>query len=331
MTNKINHNLIDAVIGTTYICNSRCIMCNIWQIKDQPTLTLADYRKLPKTLKYINISGGEAFMHPEIVEIVRVTAETCHQAKLTISTNGFSTDLILDRMKQILEFAPEIGVSISLDGIGEKQYEVRRIPDGYEKIMRTFKGLQKLGIANSRLRLAFTAGDYNIEHLSKVYDLTRELGIEMTLAAVHNSDNYFMIATNKITRFDEFKKEFDYVIKQELKTFKPKRWLRAYFTYGLYKFVTTGKRILPYMAGRNSFYLDPDGWVFSTTVATKRMGNLKEFNSLEDLMDASQAQEVLANDTEGHNWMICTTRAAMKSHPFRVGFWILKNKFLGMR
>ncbi|MBT4071635.1 MAG: radical SAM protein, partial [Candidatus Magasanikbacteria bacterium] len=53
---------IDCVLGVTYNCNSRCTMCNIWKIKNSPELPVKEYEKLPRSLRDINISGGEPFL-----------------------------------------------------------------------------------------------------------------------------------------------------------------------------------------------------------------------------------------------------------------------------
>ena len=36
---------------------------------------------------------------------------------------------------------------------------------------------------------------------------------------------------------ENFKKEINWLIKQELKSFSPKKWARAYFAFGLFKFL----------------------------------------------------------------------------------------------
>lgn len=326
MLAKKNYKFVDCVIAVTYRCNSRCTMCNIWQIKDNPKLTLDDLKKLPKTLKDINISGGEPFLRPDLPEVIRVVTETCPKARITISSNGFMTDFIVKQMKKILEVNPNVGIVISIDGLEKKHDEVRRIPDGFKKDMETIRRLrEELGMKN--VRIAFTAGDYNIDELPNVYKLSRELGIEMTLAAVHNSENFFNIQTNKIEYFEPFKKNFNWLIKQELSTFSPKRWVRAFFTYGLLTFVTTRKRVLPSYGGKRAFFMDPDGDVYPSDIATHKMGNLKDFDSFDALMDSDNAREVLEKGPEvfDKSWMICTTRASIKRHPLFVIGWIFRN------
>jgi len=49
---------IEAVIAVTLKCNARCVMCNIWKNKPIGEVKPEFYRKLPSSLKEINITGG---------------------------------------------------------------------------------------------------------------------------------------------------------------------------------------------------------------------------------------------------------------------------------
>jgi len=164
-------------------------MCDIWKIKDSPELNPAEFLKLPVSLRDINLSGGEPFLRKDILEIVQNINVAVPKARLVISSNGFATDLILKKMKEILEIMPQIGVAISIDGIGEMHNEIRGIPGGFDRAIATVKGLKEMGMTN--LRLAFTVMEKNVNHFSKVYDLSRELGVEFTHSFAQSSEFYF--------------------------------------------------------------------------------------------------------------------------------------------
>ena len=78
---------IDAVVAVTYRCNSRCIMCNIGKIKDYPELSVGAYKKLPSSLKDINISGGEPFLRHDLPQIIKVVKKQCPKAHIILSTS----------------------------------------------------------------------------------------------------------------------------------------------------------------------------------------------------------------------------------------------------
>jgi MoaA/NifB/PqqE/SkfB family radical SAM enzyme len=304
-------------------------MCNIWKSEPLPVLELAEYEKLPGSFKDINISGGEPFLRPDLIDLIKILIAKNPQARMVISSNGFATELIKKQMKAILKIKPDIGVGISVDGIGEIHDQIRGIPGGYQKVLVTIKALQSMGVKN--LRLAYTAGDYNIDQLRQVYKLASDLGVEFTLAAIHNADNYFNTTDNKISKINEFKREFGKLITDELRSWSFKRWLRAYFAYALYKFVATGKRLLPNYSGQDNVFIDPLGNVYPADVSGHVMGNLKDFKNFEDLYFSKTSQEAISLEKINQNWMMCTARYAMQRHAPEVISWIIKSKIFGVK
>lgn len=320
---------LDLVLAITYNCNSRCRMCNIWKSEPLPILALAEYEKLPASLKEINLTGGEPFLRPDLVQLIELLLKKNPRVRIIISSNGFATDLIRSKLQEILKIKPDIILSFSIDGIGELHDQIRGISGGFKKVMATISVAKELGVKD--LRLAFTAGDYNISHLVKVYNLAKDLGAEFTMAAVHNADNYFNIADNSITKLAEFKSEFTQIIKAELGSSQPKDWSRAFFVYALYQFLVSGKRILPNYSGQDNIFIDPLGNVYPSDVSGHVMGNLKEFADFAQLYKSKTAEQAIAVEKLDQNWMMCTARSAMRRHFFKVLFWILKVKLFGIK
>jgi MoaA/NifB/PqqE/SkfB family radical SAM enzyme len=333
-----NSTIKDIVLAITYRCNSRCRMCNIWQKTEQaPEFFLDDLKNLPVNLESLNLSGGEPFLRVDLIEMVKIVRKHCPKTSITISSNGFATKLILERMAEIIKIDPRISVAISIDGLDDEHDEIRGIPGGFNKAVATIKELKALGI--KKLRLAFTIADYNYEELKKVYNLARELGIEMTLAAVHSSENYFS-QENKIKDQEKIAAELDWLIKKEISSWNPKRWLRAYFTFGLKQFVLTGQRILPDYSGVLNCFIDPQGDIYPCDVSVKKIGNLHEgFWPRQDLplgvpdaIASAKSAGTPSGDPAGakkecgRSWMICTVRQAMKKHWLKVLGWIVANK-----
>ena len=317
----------DAVIAITYMCNSRCIMCNIWQYKGPLPLDSKEYLKLPSSLRTVNISGGEAFLRNDIADVLANIKQVAPKVKFKISTNGFAVELTRKRMLEIMERVPknDIAVVVSIDGYEDKQIEVRRIPDGYNKNIATIKMLREIGIHD--VTIAFTMGDYNYDHLLKMYQVANELNCEFTMAVLHNSDHYFQITTNKIERLAQLRDEIMKLARLELKTWNPKRWVRAFFEYGLVYYLIRNERILPNYAGRKAFFLDPNGFVYPADVSPKAMGNIKDFNTFQDMLDTAEARTAATKEMSSPHWMVCTARTAIQSHPFIVINWIFKSKF----
>lgn len=303
----------DVVLAITERCNSRCRMCSIWRKGRFDEMPVGFLANLPENLHDINLSGGEPFLHSDLPGVVAAARSRCRHAKITISTNGFATELIIGAIKKILLIDPEISIALSLDGIGVAHDDVRGISGGFEKVIATMQGLKSEGVKN--LRFAFTLGDYNIDELSRVYHLSKRMGVEFTLAVVHSGDNFFG-QENAIEKKSEMIKSLDRLISEELSSSSPKRWARAFFAYGIQRWLTTGKRILPDYSGVNNFFIDSRGSIYACDVATDKIGQLGL-----DGIDLDQNPDGCPS-----NWMICTARPAMKRHLLKVASWITREK-----
>jgi Fe-coproporphyrin III synthase len=331
MHKKINPP-IDCVLGITYNCNSRCTMCDIWKIKNFPELAVSEYAKLPKTLRDINISGGEPFLRKDIPDIIEVVTKRCPKARIVISTNGFTPALIESQMKKILAIKPDIGIAVSVDGYGKMHEKIRGIPNAWEKDMETIERLQKLGMKN--LRLAFTIQPENVQDFRKVYDESRKRGIQFTHAFAQSSEHYFGGASiDNTPDMKKLKKQYLYVMNSELKTWNIKRWVRAFFAHGLYTFSVEKKQVLNNDPGTKFFYLDPRGVVYPSVVHNFSMGNIQNNKTFDTLWNSEKAEEArhLVQTIGQPSWMICTARTAIRKNPTKVACWIAKNKIRGMR
>ncbi len=317
---------VDAVIGITYNCNSRCVMCDIWKMEPHELMKVDDFKRLPTTLRDVNISGGEPFLHKDIVAIVRTVRERLPKARIVISSNGFSTKLIETRITEILKYVPDVRVGISIDGMQEMHDKIRGIPNGFNKCMDTVDMLKRVGVKN--IRLAFTITTVNVDHFSKVYDLARQKGVQFTCAFAQSSDFYFGAKQNYENPDPKLLKDgFRYVIARELKSMSPKRWVRAFFANGLYRFATTSTQPLSSRPGSDFFYLDPNGIIYPSVVHYYKMGDFKttEFDTLWNSDEANSAREKVTSGAKQY-WMICTARSAIRRHPLAVAQWFVKSK-----
>lgn len=347
---------IDCVLAVTYKCNSRCIMCDIWKIKEFPEPGLSEFAKLPPSLRDVNLSGGEPFLRPDLVEIVEAVSRSCPKARVVISSNGFATGLILSQMKRIIQIKPDIGVAISIDGIGPMHDEMRGIPGGFDLAMATIKGLQALGMKN--LRLGFTVTERNVRHLRKVYDLSKELGVQFTHSFAQSSDVYFggkkntdfqnisdeevsegmALGTEENLASDNplrgmLREQYQYLIGAELKSWNIKKWLRAYYAYGMYNFISSHHPILSNAPGRDFFFMNPAGEIYPSVVHNVKMGDMHDVKDFNDFWCSEKTEEARkkTDDSKVPVWMICTARTAIKTHPFRVLSWIIRNKTGGFK
>ena len=315
---------VDAVIAVTYRCDSRCNMCNIWREPPGEELAPVEFRKLPRTLRDINITGGEPFLRDDLVEIVRILDERCNHPRMVISTNGFERRRIMHAAPELMKIGSNVGLAVSLDGIGEKHDDIRGIPGGFDKVVETLTQLRTIGYRN--VRVAFTAQRENVKHLGAVYDLSRQFGYQFTSSVAQNSEFYFSTAENQAVDPLDLESELRYVMRKELLSLSPKRWLRAYFYTGVLTYNVSKERILACRAGTDSFFMDPDGSVYPCLTLNRPMGSIRT-RAFEDIWNGTAAKEVrsMVDRCSQPCWMICTARTAMMRRPHEPARWILAN------
>ena len=325
---KVNHNILlptDVSIITTYRCQMRCKMCNIWKYPtdESKEITPKDLEKLPQ-LKFANVTGGEPFQRRDLEDIISVLFTKA--PRVVISTSGW-------HYKRIIKLAmkyPKIGIRVSIEGLSKANDDLRGRPGGFDNGLKVLLKLRELGVKD--IGFGITVSNKNSEDMLWLYRLSKELKMEFATATFHNSF-YFHKDDNRIVNKDVVIQDFEELIKLLLKEKNPKSWYRALFNLGLINYIQGGKRMLPCEAGTANFFIEPYGDVYPCNgledkIWKESMGNLHEFNSFEELWLSDQAQKVrdLVKICPKNCWMVGTAAPVMKkyiTHPTR---WVVKNK-----
>jgi radical SAM protein with 4Fe4S-binding SPASM domain len=315
---------IDAVIAVTYRCDSRCTMCDIWRLEPGKELAPADYRRLPRTLRDVNVTGGEPFLREDLVEIVRTIDEHCGHPRIVISTNGFPRRRIMHAAAELMKIGRRVGIAVSIDGIGEMHDQIRGVPGGFDKTIETLTQLRQIGFRN--VRVAFTAQGVNVKHLGAVYDLSRQFGYQFTTSVAQNSEFYFSTDENRQIVPEELECELQYVMRKELLSLSPKRWLRAYFYSGVVRYNVGGERLLGCRAARDSFFIDPAGKIYPCLTLNREIGDISE-QTFEEIWNGERARGIrrAVDACREPCWMICTARSSMRHEPLRPAWWVLRS------
>lgn len=306
----------------TYRCNAKCNMCDVWQhpTKAGEEITIEDIEKLPSGLRFINITGGEPFIRQDIEEIIRVVRPKTE--RIVISTNGFFTE----RIVKLCEKYPDLGIRISTEGLQKANDEIRKIPGGFDRTMRTLLTLRRMGIKD--IGFGMTVQDVNCKDLLPLYELSDALGYEFATATLHNS-HYFHKLDNHIDDKDMVCGEFSKLVKELLKSKSVKKWFRAYFNYGLMNYIYGGKRFLQCEMGIESCFIDPSGDVLACNGMEVKvaMGNIKE-NSFTDIWNSEKAEEVreVVGTCSKQCWMVGNAAPVIKKYIHKPALWVLINK-----
>jgi MoaA/NifB/PqqE/SkfB family radical SAM enzyme len=319
---------IDAVFATTYRCNARCQMCNIWRVKEHDDLRPAEYENIPDTLRHINISGGEPFLRADLPEIVRVISGRNPRAHILVSSNGFQPARTVDSVRQMLRYHRRLGVGISIDGIGDKHDEVRGIPGAYAKSTETIRRL-RADVGLKDIRVAFTLQDSNAGHLLPVYELSRQLGVQFTWVVAQTSPHYFQNASaaghwTGATPLDVPALE---LMRRQLRSPHPKDWARAFFSLGNLRRAWQQPRPIQCRAGARFFFVAPHGEVHACNARSLPLGNIRtqRWSEIWTSRAADDVRDTVSRCTD-HCWMVCTARTSMLEDAPRVAAWIALQK-----
>lgn len=314
---------LNGTIIVTYRCNARCSMCNRYKAPSKPEeeISLETIKKLP-LMYFTNITGGEPFIRTDLKDIVRELYKKSD--RIVISTNGFFTDRIVD----LCEEFPEIGIRISIEGLEQINNEIRGLEDGFKRGYGTLKKLREMGMKD--VGFGMTVQDKNAPELVPLYKISDKMEMEFATASLHNSF-YFVEEKNIINDRPTVAKNFEKLINELLRSNSPKKWFRAYFNHGLINYIYGQKRLLPCDMSFDTFFIDPYGDVMpcNGTKDKEVMGNLN-VQSWHELWNSSKAEDV-RKKVRGCNrncWMIGSVSPAMHKYIWVPLWWVIRHKFL---
>lgn len=319
---------MECAVITTFRCNAKCGMCDIWQF---PTVPAEEFdpkilEKLPAGMQRLNITGGEPTLRKDLPEIVRILNKKTH--RLEISSNGYFTD----RLIGIAEQFPDITIRISVEGLPELNDRLRGLKNGFDHALRGILRLKKMGVQD--IGFAMTISGENCHDLLDIYTLVSNLDIEFANAVVHNSF-YFHKTDNKIENVAEVEEKMLQFMEALLRSprgpmkRRVKDWFRAYLNLGLLGHVQGKPRPIPCGAGTDTFFVTPTGMIVACNGSETPMvmGNLntQEFDEIWNSAQAKQVREQVKNCAR-KCWMTGTAVPAMRKNPWGPIKWVVRNK-----
>ena len=315
----------DCSIVTTYRCQMRCEMCSIWEHPTEPTreIKAEELGLLPK-LKVINITGGEPFVRKDVGEFAELALQKAEL--VVVSTSGWHVDRIVSFCRSF----PRVGIRVSIEGLSQSNDRLRGRPSGFDRAIRLLTTLKEMGHRN--IGFGMTVSNRNADDLLPLYRLAKHLGYEFATASFHNSF-YFHKTDNEVTERDRVIRNFLDLAEEQLRERHPKSWFRALFNMGLAGYVDGRRRVLPCEAGLANFFVLPYGDVYPCNGLEdrywrKRMGNVREARSFDEIWNGEAAQEVrqLVATCPKNCWMVGTAAPVMKKYLRKTGPWVAKAK-----
>lgn len=321
-------NTVQASIITTFRCNAKCNMCNIWQhpTREAEEIDYSYYEKLPAGLR-INITGGEATLRKDIDKIFEILYPK--SALLELSTNGYNTEKIVELANKY----PNILIRVSLEGLPALNDNKRGTKNGFDHALRTMLELKKTKCKNIGFSVVISPDNY--KDLLHLYELAVALDVELGNSVVHNSW-YFHKHDNSIVSQEALAAHEEFV--KALLTSKRRGWKnrlkdygRAYFNRSIHRRLRgdePGYR--PACGALTDFYfIDPAGNLTPCNGSKEEwiLGNIKD-NSVEEILANDKAKEIKVqiDNCDRNCAFIVTERHDMVRRPWIPIMWVLKNK-----
>jgi len=173
-----HHQVVKAQLELTYRCNLRCRHCYTDPYNDPQffprELTLDELYRLVEELRdlgviWLNLSGGDIFMHPRFFEIYERTYSKGFL--LQLYTNG---TLFTRAMIQRLQAMPPFTIDISCHTMNEARFDwFTQVPGSYQAFMR---GLALLRESSLPFTLKTKLMNWNKDELHDLQEFTESLG-----------------------------------------------------------------------------------------------------------------------------------------------------------
>lgn len=277
------------VASVSYRCNSRCQTCNVWR-RDSAEMTAAEWQQvfahLGRAPFYLTFTGGEPFLRADLPELVIAGAELCRPGVITIPTNGLLTERIVDYAGQICAAAPwsQIGLNLSLDGVGPEHDEIRGVPGNWKRAMETWQGLKKLQTKHKNLVLSVhtVVSRLNVKRIRDIVEGLASLEPDSYITEVAEERVELGTVGWEITPPpEEYGPVADYLSARARAV--PTKGLarltqafRAQYYQLAKRILWEQRQVIPCQAGWASGHIAPDGDVWTCCVRAEPVGNLRQ-------------------------------------------------------
>jgi len=137
-------------VSLTDACNLRCVYCMPEHMKFRPRqelMSTAEYARLLPLFHALGFdkfrfTGGEPTLHPDLIELVRLTAELPGNPLVALTTNG----VLLDKLALPLREAGLRRVNISLDTLDPERFKHITRRQGLDTVLRGLEAAENAGL-----------------------------------------------------------------------------------------------------------------------------------------------------------------------------------------
>jgi len=290
---------VSLVHFVTNRCNARCSFCfidfdNPKTFKNE--LTLSEIDKITKNigpnLTNVNLTGGEPFARKDILDIARCYFKNTNVESITMPSNGSLPKRMVKFAKSISKEFQEkkVLISISIDDLPKQHAKIRKIPNLFEKAMKSYQLLNNIS-QNIMVNVAITCSHENYKNVPKIYDvLKKDYKVKSLTANIVRDEGVYKIPKDKKKKILN---AYTYLTNKILEDFKEKK-LNNYNTNTLEGRIINKKNFMLYKIMKKQ-YLKPyfistchagslfgiigaEGTIYPCEILDKPLGNIRDFN-----------------------------------------------------
>jgi MoaA/NifB/PqqE/SkfB family radical SAM enzyme len=183
-------------------CNTKCAMCNIWELKSSHELSVEQFGEIfadpvYSDVEYIILAGGEPTLRNDLAAIIELMHKHMpHLKKILLQSNVINRSSIERQYGAIARYCAahkiRLSLGVSLDGIGETHDRIRGVKGAFAKVMENIqfmKSLQKEIPFN--LGLDPTIFSMNVQEMQDLKDLAKRLDMPITFQIASLADDYY--------------------------------------------------------------------------------------------------------------------------------------------
>ena len=161
-------------IITTYRCNAKCNMCNIWRNPTRPE------EEVGRSLREAAPDGRaqshrrRGILRSDLDEIVTVLKKKAR--RIVISSNGW---FVKRTLRLFEKHGNSIGIRISIEGLSHANDGIRGMPKGFDNAIRILTTLHRMGITD--IGFGLTIQDANAKDVQELYQLAKMMDVSLPL------------------------------------------------------------------------------------------------------------------------------------------------------
>jgi MoaA/NifB/PqqE/SkfB family radical SAM enzyme len=163
------------VISPHNQCNCRCVMCDIWRIREPEEITQVDLQRHLSSFRELGVrwvvfSGGEPQMNSQLPYLAQMLRS--ENIRVTILTAG----LLLESQAEMIAASVD-DVIVSLDGPSTVHNRIRRVSGAYEQMAAGVQALQRAS-AGMAIHARCTVQKENHRWLRATIACAQETGLD---------------------------------------------------------------------------------------------------------------------------------------------------------